>query len=226
MNHRSDGETGAGLQFFGKMTASISHEIKNVMAIINESAGLLEDYTIMAEKGIPIDPEKLKAVSQRVSKQIRRADGITRNMNSLAHSVDDFHKSVGLRETLELSVGLSLRLADMKSVKLDLQLPQDPVTIITSPFHLLNLLWQVVDFAMGASGGGKTLRFTYETGPDSVKIRVTGLETLSNLSEDAFPTEKEKALLQTLGGAIFLDAKAREIQIVLPKDLRQKSTDN
>jgi hypothetical protein len=42
------------------MTASISHEIKNVMAIINESAGLLEDYSLMAEKGMPIDPERLK----------------------------------------------------------------------------------------------------------------------------------------------------------------------
>ena len=44
MNHLLDEEMGTGLQFFGKMTASISHEIKNVMAIINESAGLLDDY--------------------------------------------------------------------------------------------------------------------------------------------------------------------------------------
>ena len=28
---------GEGLQFFGKMSASISHEIKNVLAIINEN---------------------------------------------------------------------------------------------------------------------------------------------------------------------------------------------
>ena len=89
MDHRSNDEMGIGLQFFGKMTASISHEIKNVMAIINESAGLLEDYGMMADKGIPIDPEKLKVVSGRVSKQIHRAEGIIRNMNSLAHSVDE-----------------------------------------------------------------------------------------------------------------------------------------
>ena len=95
------------LQFFGKMTASISHEIKNVMAIINESAGLLEDYTLMVEKGLPIDPLKLKVVARRVTKQIQRADDITKNMNSLAHSVDHFQKSVDLGEILELAVGLS-----------------------------------------------------------------------------------------------------------------------
>ena len=162
MDHRSNDEMGIGLQFFGKMTASISHEIKNVMAIINESAGLLEDYGMMAEKGIPIDPEKLKVVSGRVSKQIHRAEGIIKNMNSLAHSVDELHKSVDLGETLKLSIGLAQRLADMKSVKLDLQPPRDIVTIITSPFHLLNILWQVLDFAMGASGEGKTVKFSVE----------------------------------------------------------------
>jgi hypothetical protein len=32
-----------GLQFFGKISASVSHEIKNVLAVIGENAGLLED---------------------------------------------------------------------------------------------------------------------------------------------------------------------------------------
>ena len=46
--------TESGLQFFGKMTASISHEIKNVLAIINENAGLLEDLALMADRGAEI----------------------------------------------------------------------------------------------------------------------------------------------------------------------------
>ncbi len=220
MDRRSNGEMETGLQFFGKMTASISHEIKNVMAIINESAGLLEDYGIMAEKGIPINPEKLKVVSERVSKQIKRADGIVKNMNSLAHSVDDFHKSIGLSETLELSVGLAMRLADMKSIKLNLQLPQDSLTIVTSPFHLLNLLWLVLDFAMGVSGEGKTVGIAFEADPSGpVKIRFTELAALADLSEAAFPTETAKALVQTLGGAISLDERAGEIHLILPKDV-------
>ncbi len=225
MDHRSNDEIGTGLQFFGKMTASISHEIKNVMAIINESAGLLEDYGMMADKGIPIDLEKLKVVSKRVSKQIHRAEGIIKNMNSLAHSVDGLHKSVEIGEALKLSIGLAQRLADMKSVKLDLQPPRDTVTIITSPFHLLTLLWQVLDFAMGVSGGGKTVKFMVETGSASVKIRVSGLEALSTLPETVFPTEKEEDLLQILGGKILMDEKDRKIELVLPKDVRQKGTD-
>ena len=36
------------LAFFGKVNASISHELKNVMAIIAETAGLLGDLSEMA----------------------------------------------------------------------------------------------------------------------------------------------------------------------------------
>ena len=214
------------LQFFGKMTASISHEIKNIMAIINESAGLLEDYNLMAEKGIPIDPERIQVISQRVIAQIQRADGITANMNSLAHSVDEFQRSVGIKETLELAVGLAQRFADMRSITLKLQPSSDASAVITSPFHLQNLIWQMLDFAMDVSGDGKTVGLTFETGKASVKIRVTGLEELSNLSEPAFPTEKEKALLRMLNATIQQDEKAGEIHLFLPKDIDQALTAN
>ena len=224
MTGRPDVKIKTELQFFGKMTASISHEIKNVMAIINESAGLLEDYTLMVEKGLPIDPQKLKVVARRVTKQIQRADDITKNMNSLAHSVDHFQKSVDLGEILELAVGLSKRLADMRSITLGLKLPTDPPSVITSPFHLQNLIWQVLDFAMDASGDGKTVGLTFETGPGPVKIRFSGLEALENFSGPEFPTETEEALLQILGATIHQDVKAREIHLVLPKDIDQPLT--
>jgi len=81
-----------GVRFFGRMSASISHEIKNVLAIINENAGLLDDFALMAEKGMPLDPRRLGKVAESLMKQVRRADAIVRNMNKFAHSVDDFEK--------------------------------------------------------------------------------------------------------------------------------------
>ncbi len=220
MTERLDMEMETELRFFGKMTASISHEIKNVMAIVNESAGLLEDYTLMADKGLPVNPEKLHIIAQRVARQVRRADEIVKNMNSLAHSVDDFEKSVDIGETLKLAVGLSTRLADMRSVTLDLSISSDPVTAITSPFHLQNLIWQILDFAMETSGERKTVGLTFETGPESAKIRFTGLEALKNLSESAFPTKNEDALLRILGAIIHQNSATGEIELVLPRDMR------
>ncbi|MEE4112297.1 MAG: hypothetical protein V2I40_05740, partial [Desulfobacteraceae bacterium] len=47
------------LAFFGKVNASISHELKNVMAIISETAGLLGDLSEMARGGGSVDPDML-----------------------------------------------------------------------------------------------------------------------------------------------------------------------
>ena len=226
MNRQLDIEMETGLRFFGKMTASISHEIKNVMAIINESAGLLEDYSLMAEKGMPIDPTRLKIVSERVSGQIKRANGIAKNLNNLAHSVDEFNKSVDLGEALALAVGLAQRLADMRSVTLELQPPSDFPTVITSPFHLQNLIWQMLDFAMDISGDAKVIGLTLGTATGSVEIRFTGLEGLKDPPETEFPTKRETSLLEMLGATINQDVKAGEMHLVLPRDVHQQLTDN
>ena len=155
MGQKPDIIAETGLQFFGEMSASISHEIKNVMAIVNENAGLLEDLTIMADRGKPIDPARLKAMADAVKKQIGRADGIIKNMNRLAHSIDQTVTNVELNETIHLLVGLTARFAVMRGVQVDLQLPENPVTFQTAPFFLMNLLWLCLDFSMSASGDEK-----------------------------------------------------------------------
>jgi len=63
-----------GLAFFGAITASISHELNNVIAIIDQSAGLLNDLLAGAQYGRPITNEKLERISKKnhysVSKRI------------------------------------------------------------------------------------------------------------------------------------------------------------
>ena len=51
--------TDVDLAFFGKVNASISHELKNIMAIISETAGLMNDLMQMAAGGDHIESEML-----------------------------------------------------------------------------------------------------------------------------------------------------------------------
>ena len=155
------GET--GLQFFGKMSASISHELKNVMAIINENAGLLEDLTDMAGKGMPLNPERLKTAADRIMKQIRRGDDIVKGMNRFAHSVDEPLRQADLNDTLGLMATLSKRFASMRGVTLELEPPSRQVPVVTNPFFLQNPHMALPGLRHGiergrqnrGSGGGK-----------------------------------------------------------------------
>jgi len=219
-----------GLQFFGRMSASISHEIKNVLAIINENAGLLEDFSLMADRGVPIDSGRLKTMAEKVKLQISRADGIIKNMNRLAHSIDetittvDLHSidetitTVDLNQTIELVIALTARIAAMRGVKVDLQLPGSPLTIPTAPFFLMNLLWLCLDFSMSASGDEKRVELVVEETENSVRIRFRRLAGLTEALLETFPSEREKNLLDVLEADLTVEHGREEIALQLLKN--------
>ncbi|MDY6850751.1 MAG: sensor histidine kinase [Thermodesulfobacteriota bacterium] len=200
------------------MTASISHEIKNVLAIINETAGLLEDTTLMAEKGKPVDPERIKTLAGKIMNQVQRADGVVKNMNKFAHGIDETFKVVDIGKTLEFVAALAARFASMRGVVLETELPARPVTINTSPFVLQNLIWLCLDFAMDAAGEGKIVTLIAEETKDGPRIRFTRLQGLSEAPGDMFPSEQEKALLGLLQAELSADLGAGVILLSLSKD--------
>jgi C4-dicarboxylate-specific signal transduction histidine kinase len=209
----------AGFLFFGKMAASISHEIKNVLAIINENAGLLEDITLMAERGTPINSDRIKTQAERIKKQVRRADVIVKNMNGFAHSADEPLMSVDLGEILELLAALSGRFAYTRGVTLEPASMGSSATITTNPFLLENLVWLCLDFAMEMAGRGKTVGLIAEKPENDGRIRFTQLEALGEPLADKFPGEVEKALLVALKAQITKDVEAGELVLTISKNI-------
>ena len=153
---RTQCENREGLRFFGRISASVSHEIKNVFAVINEAAGLIEDFTVMAERGMPLRPERLKSAANSIQGQIRRGDGIVRNMNAFAHSTDEDVREVDLAEALKLAVDLTARFADMRQIKLAVD-GGGPVSMAVCPFDLTRLLHSSIVAAFDSMQPGDTL---------------------------------------------------------------------
>lgn len=209
----------AGLQFFGKMSASFSHEIKNSLAIIHESAGLLGDYTIMAEKGMPLDPERLRSLSAKIRDQILKADGMVKNMNRLAHSVDESMRCIDMGEIVEFVAELSRKFAFIRGVTLIPHHSPGPVMITTNPFLLENLLWLCLEVAMDAAGNGKTVTLMGEETEKGARICLTGLEGFKETPLNGFPAEREKALLSELKAELTIDVDAGELIVTLNRSI-------
>ena len=219
MGGKSQIITEAGLQFFGRISASISHELKNVLAIVNENAGLLEDLTLMADRGQPIDPARLKKMAETVQKQVGRADGILKKMNRFAHSIDETAAEVDLNQTIELVKALTARFAAMRNVSVDLQLPASSLTIPTAPFFLMNLLGLCLDFSMTASGDEKRVELAVEETVNSVRIHFRQLTGLTLELLETFPSDSEKELLAVLAADLTADPDSKEIVLRLSKNI-------
>jgi hypothetical protein len=135
------------LYIFGAVTASISHEIKNRMAVINEHAGLMEDRIHMAETGGDINLERMKHSASKIKQQISLADSIIGNMNRFAHSIDKPRQQIDLYDSAMLAGALFERLASAKEISIEMPEPASPVILDTSFFHVLGLIWMCLNTA-------------------------------------------------------------------------------
>lgn len=213
-----------GLRFFGETTASISHEIKNRMAVINEQAGLLEDFLGMAARGEkPLDPDRLKRLAENVATQVSLTDGVIRNMNRFARSVDPLWRDADVAEIPPLSAALAQRLAGTRNITLDVPAPQGPARAETSPFLLMNLIWSCLDGLMAAGLRETEIAIRTETTPDTVRLLLTA-DAAPETWRALMDREPIAPLLAALGAEAEVPAEAGgPLALLLPKK-RAEST--
>lgn len=198
-----------GLRCFGAVSASISHELKNALAIINENAGLLEDLSLMAGKGLPLDPARLKNLAGNIAKQIHRADSIIRNMNRFAHSVDETISSVDLADTLSLTVAVSSRMAAMKGVSLNVIPPQPALSITTRLFFFQNLLWLCLKEIMERPVTEKEITLTAISCDDGIAVIFSPVNA-------PMTDSRTIDLLDYMKAEQSIDTPNRKLEILLP----------
>lgn len=149
-----------GPAYFGKMGASISHDIKNCLAIMNENAGLMSDHLMMAQKGVPPDIDRFSEIVQRIEKQIVRADGIVKSFNNFSHSMDNPEQQIDLDEAVRLALGLGARIIANKSITVNHTQAADKLYVKGSLFFLLFLIWSILENATENLASGTVLNIS------------------------------------------------------------------
>lgn len=216
MNTGSSAAKDENLRFFGKIVASISHEIKNVMAIINEKAGLLKDLTLMAQKGMPLDVTRVQSIADDLQTQIKRGDAIIKNMNKFSHSVDEEIQEVNLCELAGLMTTLSERFASRLGVNLHFQPVSSGIMIRTRPFLLELMIWECIQIAMERCGENKAVNISIEKKNHHVRIRFT---IGNNLPEQTLLRDDMSWLIQILQAGLAIHAQESQLVLSLPNSL-------
>jgi signal transduction histidine kinase len=201
-----DARNAAELRFFGTITASVSHELKNVLAIINENAGLMEDILELAAQGRAPDPVRLLKAAHAIKAQIGRGDTIIKNLNRFAHSVDEPVAAVVVEQALALAVALAGRLAAMRGVAVTLVPPAESVMVKTAPFAFQQLMWQCLDSMMAAAAGGDgVVTVTVDPAAAGACIRLQGPAVMG---PDRLTIVTDPALRDRVGATVSVDPAA------------------
>ncbi len=142
--------------------ASISHELKNRISIIKEQAGLLTDYSALAEHGRPIDPARLSQLGHDLKRQVAMTDAILINVSQFSHSVDETCRPTDVNDLLRLLTSIAKRDAGLHRVRLRFCPSNSPLVVTTSPFFLMNLIWLGLETLIRATDNPGTIELKLE----------------------------------------------------------------
>jgi signal transduction histidine kinase len=202
------------LAFFGKVNASISHELKNILAIISEAAGLLNDLTELAAKGKSVEPDMLTSCSRDIVEEVRRGFSTIKQMNTFSHSVDDLYKTINLADVVKLMIDLAGFLSFSGNVRFDPPRQGLP-SVLTCPFRLQNLVYQALVFAFESAGPEAEIQVAMQPESGSrVRISFSGL---GPKSDRPFPTEQTQRIAASIGVEVRRSADSQQVHIVVPE---------
>jgi signal transduction histidine kinase len=204
------------LAFFGKVNASISHELKNVMAIISETAGLLEDLSDMVSTGSHVPPDMLKSCTASIMEEIQRGFAVIRQMNRFAHSVDKPAESVNLMDILKLVIGLCGYVSFSGKISLQPCENMTPVAL-TCPFLLQAIVYQSLLHTFRNAGSEAEIAISVHARDNSTwRITFSGF-TIDEFQ--AFPDGVIKTMAASIGVTIHSDTTADRLELDIPMSI-------
>jgi len=190
-----------GFAFFGAITASLSHELNNVLATVSQLAGLLDDQIQMARQGRPLDPAKLERATGRISAQVERGERLVKQLNRFAHGADQPRASLDVRVAVEEVLALCERFYRSRKVGLHGVLPEAPLVLFTRPFEFRHAVYRCLEIALATAAPGTTVRAALQPHADGVLLEVSGDHPLDPSGPSNLPREP-LALLEMLAGTL------------------------
>lgn len=199
------------VQVFGKISAAISHDLKNVLAIVNENAGLVDDLALRAAKGIEIPPDRLTVTTARILKQVKRGDAVLKNLNRFAHSTDVPLSQVNVAEMVALMVDLAGRQAAMK--ELTFTVAPSEVVVSTCVVYLESLVYLLLRQVIDTVPRKETVEITVAVDGDAVMISAENGAGLPLLEGNAVDGEQERSLMQWLQAEVSVVPGKMELRL-------------
>jgi signal transduction histidine kinase len=95
--------------FVGRITAGATHELRNVLAIVKESAGLLEDLLELGARRGELDVGRIRQAVSRIDAQVARGAELLGALNRFAHAMDRTEEGVDLGHHVEQMALLARR---------------------------------------------------------------------------------------------------------------------
>ncbi len=212
-NEKIDELTLEGFRFFGKMSASATHEIKNTLAIINENIGLMDDLAMMAQDGM-LSCEQISRVSKNIKNQVQRSNNILKKLNKFSHSVDLSKQMADVETTVKFTLDLASRLIEMYEVTIEIIPAPSHIGVNANQFFLENMIWKAVETACQGAKQEKKVIVSFKQDSETLAVWFAMGSIEDGFMDNLFMSDKEKALIEYLDIVVEKDQENKSFGLV------------
>jgi signal transduction histidine kinase len=188
------------LTFLAEITAGQLHDLTNVVSVIKELAGLQEDL-LDAQDGRPADPERHKALLQRIQHHLERGRTIIRSVREFARGTENTDALFDVKHKTAEVVELSQRSARLAEVELVASLPAEDVVVENDALLFQLALFRCIDAALASAPAGSTLTVSCRPADGGAELEVRGVDA-ARLGDVQAKVAWVEQLVRGIGGAM------------------------
>lgn len=204
--------------FIGKTTASATHELRNVLAIVKESAGLIEDIIDSSDQRGSPNADRLTRAVGRIRDQVKRGADIITGLNRFAHSLDHSEEEIDLNQAVQQVSFLCQRGARQGRQFVVAQPGDENLTVVLSSLRLQMALCAAVECCLeqlpegatvtvhaGRQNDQPSLEFNGEVAGEAISLSPTETAAWNRLAE----------VLDNLGASVEKVDAAQGFRLIL-----------
>jgi signal transduction histidine kinase len=215
-NVKSTSTTDVELAFFGRIMASVSHELQNVIATINEFSGLMEDLIGAATEGSTLSQDRLQALCRKINKHTMRGETLIKRQNRFSHSMDPpRQKRIDLRMMLADICDLSNRFAELKRVRLERCLPATETMITVDSFAFQHAVFLCIDLAIDAAAERRVVTVSLANDGSCCKVFIDSEDPIGEIPPTHEGGEVLQGILAQLNATVTLEGPSGTTRIVV-----------
>jgi C4-dicarboxylate-specific signal transduction histidine kinase len=205
--------------FIAAITASATHEMRNVLAIVKESAGLIEDLVRSTERRGAPDPSRFLRCVDRINTQVARGADIVSSLNRFAHSLEHAVALLQLDQELHQAAFLSQRFARQRGHAVEVRPGDQNLAVRANALRLQMTLFAALDCCMERLPGPGTVTLRAAGHDGRAVVECTGEGTSG--AAGAAPTgaagwSQLAELADDLGGSLDVAAEGCRFRLLLP----------
>lgn len=204
------------LRFIGRILAGFTHEIKNHLAIVKESAGLIGDM-IQLGKSTQNDSGQYLEIVKSIEEQIEKSTAHFTYLNRFSHRMDTPLSTFSVNESIEELTALLQRFANQKRITIEKDLQKELARVHSNPSMLQFLVFTFLEEMLAVLDNNSRIRIKTEGAKNAVAITIAPEGNFIEGASGAGPMLYEigNTVIKQLGGTLSQE-KEKGAVILLP----------